>query len=241
MPVITIAAPTAASVALAAVRSSTAGAWCSAQARRASRLAVAVIPGHDLAASERVEREQMAARLDAGARDRDVARPRGGETLDADGRGRGGAARRQRCAAEQAAYEARLAVEHDHERVDRRQVARAVAGKDAHELDARAVEAAAVGGHDVDEAVGARMDGRLRRQLDRALGQLDEHGARERSGLGRRRQQRRDLGVAQPARLRRGHCAVVVACERTNAASSRARSATRARSGSGSSRIASPR
>ena len=32
------------------------------------------------------------------------------------------------------------AVEHDHERVDRRQPARAIAGEDAHELDAGAVE-----------------------------------------------------------------------------------------------------
>ena len=43
------------------------------------------------------------------------------------------------------------------------------------------------------------------------------------------RQQLGDLGVAQPARLRGGHGALVVACERTSAASSRARAATRAR------------
>ena len=117
----------------------------------------------------------------------------------------------------------------------------AIGREDADELDARAVEAGAVGRHDVDEAVGARVDGRLGRQLDRAVRELDEHRARELGGLGGRRQQRRDLGVAQPARLRGGHCALVVACARTCAASSRARAATRARSGSGSSRTASPR
>ena len=241
MPVTTIAAPTAASVAPAAVRSAIAGACSPAQARSASRLAGAVIPDDDVAAAQGVEREQVAARLDAGAGDRDVAGRLRCEARDAGGRGRRRPARRQRGAAEQAAQQAGRAVEHDHERVDRGQAARAVLREDAHELDARAVQAPAVRRHDVDEAVGARMDGRLGRLLDRAVRELDEHGARELGGLGGRRQQRRDLGVAQPARLRGGHCALVVACARTYAASSRARAATRARSASGSSRTASPR
>ena len=98
-----------------------------------------------------------------------------------------------------------------------------------------------VGRHGVDEGVRARMDGRLGRQLDRALGQADEHGARKLGGLERRQQQPRDLRVAQPAGLRRAHEVLAVACERTSAASSRARAATLARSASGSSSTASPR
>ncbi len=85
------------------------------------------------------------------------------------------------------------------------------------------------------------MDGGLRRQLDGALGQPDEHRARELRGFEWRREEPRDLRLAQPAGLRRAHEVLVVACARTSAASSRARSATRARSDSGSRRIASPR
>ena len=202
----------------------------------------AVIPDDDVAVPQRLQRQQVRARLDARARDRDVAwrgrceagRRRPPRPPPCGRRSARSPPSRPRTSPVSLSSTITIAVIAGSPRAR-------LPGKTLTSLTPVPSSGPDVGRHGVDEGVGARMDGRLGRQLDRALGQADEHGARELGGLERRRQQPRDLRVAQPARLRRAHEALAVACERTSAASSRARAATLARSASGSSSTASPR